>query len=227
MAVSLRVCGLLTGAAVAVGGASNTRAAFTEIQAPFGGEDSHAEIFSNLYGGTFSADGVNFTNGSITAERIDDDDDHFFSSDLPIRGTAKVTFADFDQEFGIFDDDGGPFQSVFNVNGYGYDVTGSAVIDVDDEFAVGRDGPRGTFASSEPSFNPSGVDRVVSYRLLGLDGPGPVWAWFFEDQGADVADFDFQDLVVEGRVVPTPAAAAAGLVMLSGALLRRRARADA
>ena len=43
-----------------------TMAAFTDVGAPFAGEDSHAEIFSQVYGGTFAADGNGFSNGSIT-----------------------------------------------------------------------------------------------------------------------------------------------------------------
>src|SRR4051812_35759078 len=61
-------------AALVFAGAPTARAAFTTVNPPVG-EETHAEILSHIYGGTFHATGVgnhDYTNGSITAERVED-----------------------------------------------------------------------------------------------------------------------------------------------------------
>ena len=51
--------------------AESARAGFTAVSAPTSsGEIGHADIFNGIYGGSFSAGGLNFSNGSITATRI-------------------------------------------------------------------------------------------------------------------------------------------------------------
>lgn len=65
-----------------VTGAAN--AAFTTITPS--GEPTQADILGDLYGGTFVANGLDFSNGSITATRIDDDID----KSLPVTGTPTA-----------------------------------------------------------------------------------------------------------------------------------------
>src|SRR5687768_4021916 len=48
-------------------------AGFTTIGPPHPGEDSHQQILNQVYGGSFSPVGsVNFSNGLITANRVQD-----------------------------------------------------------------------------------------------------------------------------------------------------------
>ena len=51
----------------------SARAGFTTVSTSTNrGELGHADILAGVYGGSFSASGVNFTNGSITAVRVHD-----------------------------------------------------------------------------------------------------------------------------------------------------------
>lgn len=218
--------GLGLAAVCAVGLATPTMAAFTDVGAPFAGEDSHAEIFSQVYGGTFAADGNGFSNGSIIAERVEDtgleNDQQFVATAGVITSRAIASFADFDQQFGYID---GGFNELFDLGGYGYNVTGESSDSIDGVFEFARNGAEGVLASSDPSDNPNGADHLVTYRLTGEGINTSMLVLFFEDKSN--FDFDYQDLVVEVQgvdafIIPTPAAFGAGLVMLGGTLLRRR-----
>jgi len=69
-------------AAVAVLAPSAARAAFTPILPPStDGEKSQKEIFDHIYGGSFVPVGLNYTNGSVFATRIQDTLDPPFSRD--------------------------------------------------------------------------------------------------------------------------------------------------
>ncbi len=52
-------------------GANVVHAGFTTITPSK--EPGHASILGDIYGGTFTASGLDFSNGSITATRVDDD----------------------------------------------------------------------------------------------------------------------------------------------------------
>jgi hypothetical protein len=206
-------------------------AAFTPIMPPPPGEDTHQQILSSVYGGTFNPGGPNafsFTNGLITAVRINDSvDDLWFTSGFD--ATARAVFAHFDQKFGYFEgESGGSFTELFAVSGNSYAVSGAATdVVIDGNFRFARSGNQGTTVTSSPADNPGGFDHMVTYRIDGINDAGklPVYLLFFEDRRFNNSDFDYTDLVVEVRganIIPTPAAFGAGLMMIAGALLRRR-----
>lgn len=207
---------------------SSAMGAFTTVNPPAPGEDSHREILSQVYGafgGEFTADGVNFTNGTLTAERIDDDFDQVWA-DLNFTARGLASFADFSQTFGYLPgSSGGDFVELFELGGDEYAVSGEVSTTIDGEFRFARNGNRGILASSNPDDNPGDNDHVVTYLLTGEGVSGSIWVLFFEDRRN--FDFDYQDLVVEVReagafIIPTPAAFAAGLAMMGVAAVRRR-----
>lgn len=194
-------------------GATQAEAALTTVLPPVhGNEDSHDEIINTLYG------------AGVTATRIDDNDDQLWSG--AFDATAKAIFAKQTQSFGTQGDGG--YSEVFAATGYGYNVTGSGVISGDSlELARKANAASNTTISSVNANNKQGLDKLVSYVLTGEGFNTPTYLLFWEDIRGIEADGDYQDLVVELRsqgatIIPTPAAFGAGLVMLGGALLRRR-----
>jgi hypothetical protein len=80
---------MLAIAGLSLMGVSAANAGFTTIGPTSNpGEPNQATILSHIYGGTFVADGVNFTNGSLTATRVDDDADQSFAGPI----TAPTAF---------------------------------------------------------------------------------------------------------------------------------------
>jgi len=207
-------------------GASNAQAGFTTINPPNygkGGEATQAEILSNSYGGTFTANGLNFTNGTLTATRVNDNADQVFSGDLT-SSKALATFAQYKQGFGY-----GPSASptkLFDVGGDDFTVTGSTgAVDLPSKFSFDRIPPAGSNGYTVSSLNADNkdkVDHLTTYELTGAGITEKTYVLFWEDKLArQHSDFDFNDLAVEIKgvnavVVPLPAAAWSGLVTLAG-----------
>ena len=204
-------------------------AASTALTGPAGAKVSHQDILNSLYGGGFSASGLNFSNGSITATRIDDNADQVFSFES-FSATAKGRFASWDQQFGVVGGDG-QFQKLFQVDGRGTDVTGTASnVQISGDFLFARNGTGG-LVTSDPLLNRHGEDGMVTYLLDGLDGiSGTALLLFFEDIRGFGPARDFNDLIVEvigqpggsSVAIPSPAAAGAGLLLLGALAFRRR-----
>jgi len=137
--------------------AGEARAGLTKgISSPPKGEQGIAAILGRTYGGSFSASGSNYTNGTLTAVRVEDEtadndplsvrgtpgpnggssSDQFwaaFAGDFSARALAR--FAGKAQSFGYIADDAlgneatesaSAFQKLFSVGGSGYNVSGSA-----------------------------------------------------------------------------------------------------
>lgn len=239
-------------------GAASANAGLTAVHAAGASTElNHAQILSQTYGGTFAANGASFSNGSITAQRLDDGgfgvgstmslnastNTHIVSStpsadqcwsDGVFSARAIARFAGASQVFGIVEGDtGGSFESLFPVNGWGTNVTGS-ISNLDltgKEFRFARDGDsNGTFTSSDAD-NFLGADQMVSYHLTGPHGMNK-YVLFFEDVGANLdSDWDFNDMVIEisaqsgAHAVPLPPAVWSGLaVLLTGGLWSARVR---
>jgi hypothetical protein len=224
---------------------------FTPIAPPHPGEDSHAQIFSEIYGGTFVPSGsVDFSNGLLIAKRVDDffigeagdpldmggptggEDDTDQTWRAPFTNAiAEARFAAFEQSFGYFlGSSGGSFQELFDVVGEGYAVTGQAPLPLiaNQLLRWGRNGDNGLF-SSRIADNSDNEDHMVTYQILeatGTDGEDPRirWVVLWEDirSGEPFEDWDFNDLVVEITAIPEPASLASfGLLALLGARRRR------
>jgi hypothetical protein len=218
----------------------NAQAGFSPVNAPSSANEmGHAEILSHTYGGAFVANGVDFTNGSITAHRLDDGnasdmnmavgagtDQCWANGAFSVRAVAR--FAGYQQTLGILEGDaGGSFEALFTVSGTGLNVNGG-VYNCDmngKEFRFARGGGAGVgdMFTSLNLDNFSAADQMVSYKLT---GPGGLTKYLlcFEDAGAaQGSDWDYNDLVVEvtpmgvGNVVPLPSAALSGVALLFAA----------
>ena len=201
-------------------------ATYTTIIAPPGTEATHLQIMKDIYGGTWVASGLDFSNGTVSAMRIKD----FYGTtpidiftggtgnmdqvwqDGSVTITAEARFAGYSQKFGYFKgSSGGSYMNLFDVTGSGYNpggsVTGldmSAAIMPSTTWRWGRSGDGGDF-SSLAADNSSSTDRMVTYKITGLAGTETTWLLFWEDK----TDMDYNDLVVEvttvgGGVDPVP-----------------------
>ncbi|MEM6552801.1 MAG: hypothetical protein AAF750_11835 [Planctomycetota bacterium] len=209
---------------VVMGSASMASAGFTAIAPPFAGEVGHEEILESTFGGDFVASGLDFTNGTVTATRVDDDDNQLFV--IPVfDAEAEAVFAALDQTFGYLPGPaGGEFVTIFDVGGREFDVTGAVSgLTIDNQpFRFARMGVNGLDSSLDA--DNGGLDKLVTYEITGLDTDAAVTMLFFEDILGTAADDDFQDLVVKvtARPIPNPAAFGAGLALLAALALRRR-----
>lgn len=227
--------------------APNAHAGFTSFNTGAAHNKGHEGIIENLYGGDFNANGLSFSNGSITAQRIADtgssNDQIFKAGNFSVKTVAS--FAAADQSFGYFaGSNGGSYTNLFDVSGKGYAATGTAnnVNVSGDSLRFARSGSTGT-QTSQDSDNFDLRDHLISYKITGLNNqPSDVFLLFWEDLNAGrnqmpgKAASNYNDLVVQvsygasgdgGPVaIPLPNAGYAGFAMLGAVggfgLLRRR-----
>jgi hypothetical protein len=211
-----RVCAIVNLGAIALG-AGHAAASFTKIENPWPGEPSQAKILAHLYGGTFAASGVNFSNGSVTATRVDDTTAGFWHADIDsINAVARFTRNR--EVFGFLPGvSGGKFMPLFKVTGTGFNVTGNLTSSVNvpngTTYRFARTGGDGV-VSSLPADN-GGVDHLVSYAVSGTPlGNAPTFLLFFEDNSGGKSDFDFNDLVVKITTPTAPTATGAATIPL-------------
>lgn len=221
------------------------RANLTPVLSPPSGEATHAQILDHIYGSGFlptTQGALSYTNGSVTATRIDDTDTSgnpgsnlhlvFGAPGLPTTDqvwedgianvTAEAKFAAFAQEFGY--DTGSGYVKLFDVSvtgPTGFDVSGSGSVSFPHNLPWDwvRDGTGNRYYSSNAS-NVDLLDHMVSYQITGASRANEtVWLLLWEDLPGSFgpnADRDFNDLAVEIRatVIPVPAAAMLGLLGL-------------
>ena len=223
--------------------AADARAGFTPVKAPPDAELSHRAILDYTYGGTFApAGGVKFTNGTITATRLEDfgaaadalDLDQCFAGDI-VSARAIGRWAGYQQKLGFVagEHGAGSFRELLTVAGDGVNVTGSASAartgGAGFRFARGGGGELMTSLAAD---NRGGADQMVSYRLDGF-GPADTITYLlcFEDLGPGTnSDWDYNDLVVEvtttdPAIAPLPPAVWSALtVLLTGGFWNARGR---
>jgi hypothetical protein len=170
------------------------RAGFTPINPPPFGEDTHQEILTAIYGGEFVSTGplgLDFTNGAISATRIEDffeptgngheplslindygTDDQIWEADFQFA-SAQAKFAVFQQNFGYFlglDDD--TYHKLFDQTGLIYDVDGeSSLAEVSGQTIRWGRGGEDRVVSSRMSDNEDGKDHMVTYLITGVNQP--------------------------------------------------------
>jgi len=214
-------------AAFATFTATSANAGLTTVKAPHNGEMGIEQILENTYGGNFVASGSNWTNGTITANRIDDSVDQEWSAgNYDIHTVAK--FSGYTQTLGIMSHSDTTVHNLFSSSGFGLGGTGSVNNCVmSDTFCFTRDGDSG-LQMSEDNENSDGRDHMVSFQVSGLSND-PTYLLFFEDLnltntiGGNRSYADFNDLVVQvsrstGQAVaaPLPAAFIPGVLLLAG-----------
>jgi hypothetical protein len=205
--MSHRLAVAAAAALLTVGAAGSARGGFTEA-VPSSVEPQQAPILSHALGGTFTADGNNFTNGTITATQLDDNDDQIWSEPI-VSAQAVAAFSTDPEIFGYIAGTGqGNFVPLFTASGHGYDVTGSSgLVSTNGSYQLARSGTS-TF-SSDPANNPDqGHVHMLAYSITGLPNQAPntqTWMLFWEDTVAQYSDWDFNDLVVKLETDPTNA----------------------
>jgi hypothetical protein len=239
-------------AIIALCAASSAWADYTTVFNPPPNEQSHQQIFNRLYGGNFVAGpegSFSFTNGSIYAERIEDQlfgtesdepldmastggdgTDQFWNANFTFA-SAEAKFAAYEQTFGHrVGTEGGTFQQLFELEGSGYNVNGDANLNlISGQTIRWARGGQGRNFSSREADNSDNYDHMVTYQILDAPDGAPAddltWLVFWEDKYLhEPSDLDYNDLVVEikANVIPEPA----GLSLLAIGVLglsRRRA----
>jgi len=204
--------------------AASAQAGFSTVNAPWPGEDSQSQILSHAYGGSFTSNGLNFTNGSVTAIRQDDSANATFHFDIASIKTIS-TFSGWSQGLAVGDVNS-PTQ-LFNVTGKGYNAVGeTGAIDMPSSYSLVRTGTGGNW-SSDATKNADGADHLITYLLTGTGSKTPTYVLFWEDGAVGHGDFDFNDLALQVTAagscnvatVPLPAAAWSGLATLAGSVV--------
>ena len=220
--------------------AASAHAGLTAVKPAKSSEMGIEQILENTYGGNFTAGGSNFTNGTITATRIDDDFDQVWSG-----GTfdicAKAKFSDYTQSLGFKLESGGSVVNLFDATGFGLGCLGelNGVV-IGEDFCLSRSGDSGS-QMSENDENSDARDHMVSYKIEGLGGNDDTYLLFFEDMNLTGSTWgnrsyaDYNDLVVQlsrstgGNIAaPLPPAVLTGGLLLAGnallALIRKGKR---
>lgn len=213
-------------AAVSAGAAT---AQYTHVHSASGGEASHSQILSSALGGSFSHSGSrDFSNGTVHADRIQDDKSFFDAIFNPGVKTDQIWNAGqynatmigheaaYSHTFGFVEGSSGNtnnFQGLLRSDDMG--SSASVVLDGDFRWAIKNDQKDGghLFTSREKD-NHGKDDHMVAYQLL-KNGNFFGYALFFEDL-KNCPDSDYNDVAVLLTLVPTPQAAMMGLTGLGG-----------
>ena len=190
-----------------------------------GSEPGHASILSSALGGNFSASGLDFSNGTISAVR--NRDSGMYSGDqIWSAGSfnAKIVgnHGSYDSLFGYVNGDrGGNFQTLLDAQ----DVDSSASTTINDDFrwAIKVDGFIFDHVYTSRERDNYDKDMMVSYSLYNAAGSMIGSMLFFEDKKL-FSDKDFNDVAVLLSIVPTPQAAGIGALALLGGLSMTRRR---
>jgi hypothetical protein len=230
--LSLRTLAVAAAAALgAVAGSRPAVAGLTPLAAtPSGTEQSQAQILSHTYGGTFVATGSGFTNGVVTASRVDDKADAAWAGGR-VSLTPVAMFAGSNQTLGMsVGTKGGSYQSLFSANQFGYLPAASTDVDLGGKDVRFTLTSASLFrASSLAADNPAG-DQLISYKIDGLGGKDNTYLMFWEDVPLANSDRDYNDLVVQAKfaggggphAVPLPPAVAMGLLVMGGTVAARK-----
>lgn len=220
-------------AIVALGSSAHAAATFTTVAN--NGAKQKATL-ADIYGGTWTTNGRNFTNGTLTATRVADGGVSTPSSlttgvagtdDIWKGGTtitAKV-ISDNPYEnykFGYINDSSSshPFVQLLNTQYIGSSTT--VAIPTNFRWAL-KDLRPVDLLTSRKSDNSDGCntyDHMITYRITG--GNCDQWILFWQDDFSNCRQECFNDAVIQiTRCIPSPGTAVLGLAGM-GLLARRR-----
>jgi len=183
-----------------------------------GDEPGHLDILNELYGEGFvptSDDSFENPDLGITAIRMPDyvgenpvdvGDNLLIGSpssmmtdqiweDGTVNALVRARFASWSQYLGYFEGTSGEeYIHIFSVEGSGFEVSGEAVVDFADSpiWRWARASPGASTVSSRAIDN-DGIDYMVTYWMVGIDGAANTFLICWEDGYGD----DFNDMVVE------------------------------
>lgn len=191
---------------------------YTHVRSPSNGEASHADILATAFGGSFSAMGRNFSNGSITAIRNKDNSRYRYDDQIWDAGNyrTKLIAAENcdDVKFGyVKGNHGGHFREIFNNSDIG--AMSSVSIGRDFRWAIKVDGWLWDSVYTSREADNWGKDMMVSYTMFNAGGSKIGSFLFFEDKKHN-SDKDFNDVAVLLCLVPAPQAASMGLLGIGG-----------
>jgi hypothetical protein len=199
-------CGA-AGLAISLGGAS-ALAGTTDVRPAAGGEVGHEQILEQLYGGDFSASGLDYVGGNVTVRRVDDSADRTLSFGAAGRVDLVAAFTGWQWDYSLRDASGNRIGSA-SQSGRGFDTAGGIDVAAPGSFEmVLRHASGRQFVSSDT------LDQLVSYEVSGAD-VGDETLLFWEDWARTKgSDADFNDLVfrvsgddLDGGAAAQPAAA--------------------
>lgn len=183
-------------------------------------EPTHSQILDDIYGATFVASGLDFTNGTVTARRVFDQGSimetlHLVTGDQNgvdqvwtdgiSTVTASAKFALLNQSFGW---NGGGMGTAYTELLTDADVGGPGVpVNIMGDFLWGSNPSSPDMWWSQEPQNTDGADHLITYKIDGLGTADTVWLLFWEDTAATTSDLDYNDFVVEVRAIPEPATA--------------------
>lgn len=227
------VAGIAAAAATAHAGVE-----YTNVLEPiYPGELNHAEILADIFGGTFSANAYDYSNGTVTAARLADDgadgivqlltgdangpEDQIWGDGDGVSLVIKAKYAADTATFGWIDGSSGGVFNPLIATGNLEDKVFAALTG---EFRWALDDATTNYlVTSSPldqQLNSNPVDQMVAYHLTGLEGGENSWILFFEDRIG--GDYDFNDAAIVISVVPAPGAFA--LLGLGALTVTRRRR---
>lgn len=226
-------------------GATSAMAApqFTTVNAPPAGEKSHGYILGQIYGGSFTKSGRDYSNSLLTAQRLADSGAAATSLSNPTSGlsadnawigpastiiTAEAKYAAHNSTFGYYDDTKAnpTFIPIFNTSSFDQ----PKVIEIPAAFRWAiKNNTTGRIFTSNPNNNIQNgqkLDQLVTYKMNGMAPGINEWVLFWEDLTPnDCSDYDYNDSAITIRTftnVPTPGTAA--LLGAGCVLMRRRKR---
>jgi hypothetical protein len=162
---------------------------------------SRAQYFQLAFTGAWRAKGTNYTNGKLTATRINDRADINWSGNIDSASVVGA-FALNSEQFGFLPGtSGGSYQNLFSINGNGSSVTGGVgATAMPATYRLARTGDDGNVFSSDPLNNKDFRDHMITYQIKGIPGQPAgekTYVVFWEDTPGVTSDFDFNDLIVE------------------------------
>ena len=211
---------------------------YSPTGSPPSGEKTHAQILSQIYGGTFYKMGTNrvdYGNATgVRAWRVYDTDGpnetlHLITG-LPSDvdqiwkdGTATITvkakYASDTQSFGW---NQGGTETTYEelLTHLDIETQKEVTLDIENNFLWGCH-PDSQMWWSQNSKNLNGEDHMVTYKIENLpnQGDNTVWLICMEDKPFYDSDKDYNDFVVEITAIPEPATL---LLLTAGALLLRK-----
>jgi hypothetical protein len=178
---------------------------------------------SDDFGFTGGQNDLSYTNGTITAARLDDDTDQWWN-DASITAVAKARFAGYGQSFG-YNSGSGPV-ALFSISGSDYDVSGSASVNLTGEtWQWVRTGETEGPWSSVESLNSDKTDHMITFLITGLNTDLTTLLLCWEDKTFQTgSDWDYNDMVIEvqAQTVPVPGAILLGLLGFGATGLKLR-----